>query len=218
VVRQATQEAEGAKSQVAEARKEEASKSKPLSQPRDDLHASTQMKQKETKEGRASGSGRRGRAEGVASVEEEDDMEVSAVDEEGPAVGDAAQEGSDGGSEASQAAAAYTRTPSYTTSVPMRREDAAAQTLGEAAAEAEAEAEAEAAAAAAARWAGGGVSADTLREEDDERGKGISHAIIQDLEKSGMKEAGNKVRTRGEEEREREVRECCVMESGLREC
>ena len=210
MVRQATQEAEETKSQEAEGTKEP-TKSLPLSKPQAyDLHASTQMKKKETKEGRASGSGRRGRAEGVDSVEEEDGMEVSAVDEEGPAVWDAAQDGSDGGSEGSQAAAAYTRKPSYTTSVPLRPQDAAAQTLGEA--------EAEAAAAAAARWAGGGVSADTLREEDDERGKGISHAIIQDLEKSGMKEAGNKVRTRGEEEREREVRECCAIESGLREC
>ena len=114
-------------------------------------------------------------------------MEVSAVDEEGPAVWDAAQDGSDGGSEGSQAAAACTRKPSYTTTVPLRPQDAAAQTLGEA--------EAEAAAAAAAGWTVGDASADTLREEDDERGKGISHAIIQDLEKSGMKEAGNKVRT-----------------------
>jgi len=162
------------------------------------------MKKKE-KEGRASGSGRRGRADGVDSVEEEDDMEGSEVDEEGPAVGDAAQDGSDGGSEGSQAAAAYTRKPSYTTSFPMRPQDAAAQTLGEA----EAEADAAAAAAAAGGWTVGDGSGDTLREADDERGKGISHAIIQDLEKSGIKEAGNKVRTRGEEERERE----CESES-----
>ncbi len=211
MVRQATQEAEGTK---------QPAKSLPLSQPQDDLHASAQMKEKAKKGGQASGSGRRGRAEGVDSVEEEYDMEVSAVDEEGPAVGGAAQDSSDGGSEGSEAAAAYRHKASYSTSVPLRPQDAPAQTLAEAAAEAEAEAEAEAAAAAAAaaRWTGGDVSADTLREEDDERGKGISRAIIQDLEKSGMKEAGNKVRMRGEEEREREERECCAIESGLREC
>ena len=218
MVRQATQEAEETKSQEAEGTKEP-TKSLPLSQPQAyDLHASTQMKKKETKEGRASGSGRRGRAEGVNSVEEEDDMEVSAVDEEGPAVWDAAQDGSDGGSEGSQAAAAYTRKPSYTTSVPLRPQDAAAQTLGEAEAEAEAEAAAAAAAAAAAGWTVGDASADTLREEDDERGKGISHAIIQDLEKSGMKEAGNKVRTRGERRGSGRSGSACAIESSLREC